>query len=155
MNRAIIVAGVILIVGCASRKAGTAQNSGWGDTRKREVQFLDDNTYLLADSTFDKSYGYEQSNPIKVGGTKDNIGPRNERRFMNALLGPHGEAIKYYRAGSCCAFKTPNGLIDNMGLLDRYRLTWTGSSDTLDIYINMYDKGDLMIPLGLTAKKKK
>jgi hypothetical protein len=154
MNKLIIIAGLTIIIGCASQKTGTTTDSGRGDTRTTEIQFLDDNTYLLTEMTVDKSYGYDKSNPIKVGGSKESIGPRNERRFLNALLGPNGEDVKYIRAGSCCAFKTPNGPIDNMGMLDRYRLTWAGSSDTLNIYINMYDKGDLMIPVGLTAKKK-
>jgi hypothetical protein len=39
-------------------------------------------------------------------------------------------------------------------MLDVYRIYWTGGKDTLDIYINMYDKGDLQIPVGLTAKGK-
>jgi hypothetical protein len=106
----------------------------------------------LTDATDDKTYGFEKSNPVKVGGSIES-GARNERRFLNALLGPNGEETTYFRAGSCCEFKTPNGLIGNMGLLDRYKLTWTGSSDTLNIYINMYDQGDLMISVGLTAKK--
>jgi hypothetical protein len=58
------------------------------------------------------------------------------------------------RAGSCCPFKTPNGAFGGSGMLDRYRVTWASSSDTLDLYINMYDKGDLKIPLGLTGRKK-
>jgi len=153
MNRPIIITGLTILIGCAAQKTGTTPNSGQGDTRSTEINFLDDNTYLLINTTTDKSYGYDKSNPIKVGGSKESSGPRNERRFLNALLGPNGEEIKYFRAGSCCPFKTPNGPIDNSGMLDRYRLTWIGSSDTLDIYLNMYDKGDLMIPVGLTAKK--
>jgi hypothetical protein len=90
---------------------------------------------------------------VKVG-SKDGTGPQNERRFLNALLGPNGEDIRYLRAGSCCPFKTPNGILDGAGLLDRYRIYWTGGKDTLDIYINMYDQGDLMIPTGLTAKQR-
>jgi hypothetical protein len=88
-----------------------------------------------------------------VGGSNESSGPRSERRFLNALLGPNGEEVKYFRAGSCCPFKTPNGILDT-GLLDRYRVSWTGSKDTLDIFINMYDKGDLQIPVGLTARTK-
>ncbi len=154
MNKLIIIAGLTILIGCATQKTGTISNSGRGDTRTTLIQFLDDNTYLLAETSVDKSYGYDKSNPIKVGGSKDSSGPRNERRFLNALLGPNGEDMKYFRTGSCCPFKTPNGLFDNTGMLDRYRLTWTGSSDTLNIYINMYDNGDLKIPVGLTAKKK-
>lgn len=92
---------------------------------------------------------------MKAGGIKENSGPRNERRYLNALLGPEGQEVKYARAGSCCPFKTPNGMLDNTGMLDRYRLTWAGSADTVDIYINMYDKGDLRIPVGLKAKTRR
>ena len=154
MNKLIIITVLTILIGCAAQKTGTTSNSGRGDTRTTEIKFLDDNTYLLTKTTADKSYGYDKSNPIKVGGSKESSGPRNERRFLNAMLGPNGEEVKYFRAGSCCAFKTPNALMDNTGMLDRYRLTWTGSSDTLSIYLNMYDKGDLMVPVGLTAKKE-
>ncbi len=114
------------------------------------MEFLNDNTYLLTEMSEDKTYAFDKSNPVKVGG----LSPSNERAFLNALLGPNGEEVKYFRAGSCCHFKTPNGLVGDGGLLDLYRVFWEGASDTLDIYINMYDKGDLKIPLGLKAKKK-
>jgi hypothetical protein len=151
MNKSAIIIALIIFTACASQKGGTAKVKS-GDSRTIAVEFLDDNTYRLTEATDDKSYGYSQSNPIKVGGTNEDSGPKNERRFLNALLGPHGEGIKYSRAGSCCPFKTPNGFINDTGMLDRYMVTWTGASDTLNIYINMYDKGDLKIPVGLTAR---
>jgi hypothetical protein len=80
--------------------------------------------------------------------------PGNEHRYLHALLGPSGESINYHREGSCCSFKTPNGLFGNAGLLDHYRVTWEGTRDTVDIFINMYDKGNLKIPVGFTAKKR-
>src|SRR5688572_20666644 len=131
MNKLIIIAGLTILIGCVTQKTGTTAMSGLGDIRTKEIKFLDDNTYLLTETTIDKSYGYEKSNPIKVGGSRESSGPRNERRFLNALLGPNGEEVKYFRAGSCCPFKTPNGLIDNSGMLDRYRIAWIGSKDTL------------------------
>lgn len=152
MNKILITIGLAILAGCAIQKTGTMTKVGRGDTRTKEVEFLADNTYLLTAITEDKSYGYDQSNPIKVGGGLSS-GASNERRFLNALLGPNGEEVHYSRVGSCCAFKTPNGLMNNTGLLDKYWLTWAGSSDTLNIYINMYDKGDLQIPVGLTARK--
>jgi hypothetical protein len=69
-------------------------------------------------------------------------------------LRPNGEKVTFYRAGSCCAFKTPNGVINGMGLLDRYKVLIEGRSDTLNMYINMYDEGDLKIPAGMSAKTK-
>ena len=153
MKKVYIILVLISIFGCASQKS-TNLNSTKGDTRTKEIEFLDDNTYFLTETSTDKTYGFDKSNPIQVGGSRESLGPKNERRFLNALLGPNGEKITYFRTGSCCSFKTPNGTIDNLGLLDRYKITWNGSSDTIDIYINMYDKGDLFIPVGLTAKKK-
>lgn len=81
-------------------------------------------------------------------------GPLNERRFLNALYGPNDKKMTYHRVGSCCPFKTPNGFINGGGMLDRYRIVEIGNKDTLDIYINMYDTGDLKIPFGLKAKEK-
>jgi hypothetical protein len=155
MNKLIKVFFILLIItSCTSQKKGLVTGAGAGDTRTSEIEFIDEDTYFLTVSTKDKTYGYDRSNPIKVGGSKESSGPKNERRFLNALLGPNGEEVQYYRAGICCAFKTPNGMINNTGMLDRYRIFWIGSSDTLDMFINMYDKGDLSVPVGLNAKKK-
>ncbi|HNJ95012.1 MAG TPA: hypothetical protein PLS65_09570, partial [Ferruginibacter sp.] len=146
--------GLLLMLSCSAPKSTVQSNRDKGDTRSIPVELLDDNTYLLTVASDDKTYGYDKLNAVKVGGAKGSSGPSNERRFLNALLGPNGETVKYFRAGSCCAFKTPNGMLDNTGLLDRYRVSWVGSTDTVDIYLNMYDKGDLLVPVGFTAKKK-
>lgn len=154
MKKPLLYLGLFFAVGCASSKSASTANTGKGDTRTKEVEFLDEYSYLLVEASEDLTYGYDKDNPVKVGGSKEQSGPLNERRFLNALLGPNGEEIQYYRVGSCCAFKTPNGLMNNSGLLDLYRVSWSGATDTLEIYINMYDKGDLKIPVGLSAKKK-
>ena len=144
----------MVLIGCASQKSTSTSKVGQGNTRTKPIELLDDNTYLLTEKADENNYGYGKSNPIKVGGVSENSGPKNERRFLNALLGPNGEEVQYYRAGSCCPFKTPHGFIDNSGMLDNYKVTWTGAKDTLDVFINMYDEGDLKIPAGLTAKKQ-
>ena len=154
MNKTFAALGLLVVAGCASHKRIKTANDGRGDTRTIPVEYIDDNTYFLQDISNDKTYGFEKSNPIKVGGINDGNGPRNQRRFLNALLGPNGEEIKYFRSGSCCPFKTPNGFINDTGMLDRYRVYWSGVKDTLNIYINIYDKGDLKVPSGLSAKKK-
>lgn len=148
------IVALVIVIGCSSQKSATISKGGQGDTRTEAVEMLNDNAYLLTETTEDKTYAYDQSNPVKVGGINDQAGPRNERLYLNGLTGPNGEEIMYARAGSCCHFKTPNGFIENTGMLDIYRITWTGSKDTLSIYLNMYDKGDLKIPVGLGARKK-
>jgi hypothetical protein len=154
MKNLIPLAVFLIFWQCATPSRATRGPAGKGDTRTVDVLFLDDNTYLLTDTTSDATYGYTKGNPVNVGGIHESMGPQNQRRFLNALLGPQGEPVSYYRAGSCCGFKTPNGLIGDMGLLDRYRVTWEGARDTVDIYLNLYDKGNLYIPVGFTAKKK-
>lgn len=151
MNKALAIIVIVVLAACASQKPSST--SAKGNTRTTKVQYLDENTYLLTEQSTEKSYGFYQSNPVKVGSSGGG-GPVNERRFLRALLGPNGEELRFARAGSCCPFKTPNGLIENMGMLDQYRVTWEGARDTLTIFINMYDEGDLKIPVGLTARKK-
>ena len=128
--------------------------SAQGHTRTKEVEFLDENSFKLVEVATDKTYGFTQTNPIKVGGASEKSGPLNERTFLNGLAGPNGETIQYYRKGSCCAFKTPNGF-DNIGMLDRYNVYWKGCKDTAVLYINMYDKGDLKVPVGFKSRSEK
>jgi hypothetical protein len=84
-----------------------------------------------------------------VGGGSD--GPKNERRFLNALCGPNGEKIEYYRIGSCCPFESENSAFG--GMLDKYNITYKGLKKDIIIYINMYDSDILKVPVGLELKK--
>ena len=100
----------------------------------------------------DKTYGLSEKNPVQVGGVDTKEGPVNERRFLNALAGPNGEKVSYYRAGSCCPIKSDKAMFGDKVMLDNYRVTWEGSTDTVSIYINMYDSGQLKAPVGFTIK---
>lgn len=119
-------------------------------TNGPKTKLKDDNTFLLKEISTDKSYGYTEENPIRVGGAL-NDGPLNERRFLNALAGPDGQNITYIRTGSCCPFKSPNG-IQGTGMLDRYEITLQGLSKKRILFINMYDRAILKVPVGFTVK---
>ena len=154
MKKLLLIA-LFISLSCSTKKTTISEDKGVGNTRTKEVELLDENTYFLTETSDDTTYGYDESNPIKVGGVQTKEGPINERRFLNALYGPNDKKMIYFRAGSCCSFKTPNGYLGNSGMLDRYRLSEIGSKDTVDIYINMYDTGDLKIPFGLKGQTKK
>lgn len=144
MKLNVLFAGIILMAAsCAS-----TQNLSDGV----KPQLADHNTFLITEKSTDPSYGFMKKNPVKVGGVKESEGPLNERRFLNALSGPNGEQISYYRAGSCCPFKTKNGF-NGGGMLDNYLVTWEGSKDTVSIYINMYDYGQLKAPVGFDINR--
>lgn len=133
------------------QKQGYIQKSGVGDTRTKEVSLVTNNMYRLLAVTSDSTYGYSPNNPIKVGGVPQNEGPLNERRFLNALVGNNKEELGYFRVGSCCSFKTPHAFIGEIGVLDCFKVYIKGSMDTVRLYLNIYDQGDLFIPVGFKS----
>ena len=140
MKQVLLIGILVTALSCSSSKQVSAP------------KLSNNQTFVLTEISKDKFYGLTYANPVKVGGIKTNEGPLNERRFLNALAGPNGEAVSYYRAGSCCPVKSKNGFMGK-ALLDNYRVTWEGTTDTVSIYINMYDIGELKAPVGFTIKK--
>ncbi|NHM02595.1 2-dehydro-3-deoxyphosphooctonate aldolase [Flavobacterium difficile] len=142
MNKYISLTSLVLMFSCATSNQIVNTN------------LKDNMTFELLEISNDPTYGYSEKNPIQVGGVDKQTGPLNERRFLNALAGPNGEEVVYYRSGSCCPIKSKN---DPFGLgqvmLDNYRVTWKGSKDTVSIYFNMYDYGSLKAPKGFTVNK--
>lgn len=99
----------------------------------------------------DATYGYSESNPIMVG--EKNGGPKDERRFLDALRGPGGQRVTYKRLGSCCLFKTPNALIGDAVLLDRFEVTYEGLATPVILYLDMYDYEQPKLPVGFAGEK--
>lgn len=116
------------------------------------TELLDHYTFYISEYSSDPEYGYSQEKPVMVGGVEKLEGPMNERRYLNALAGPYGEIISYTRLGSCCHFRSPRGFSGG-GLLDIYEITWEGQETPVRLYLNMYDYGDLKVPVGFTLKK--
>ena len=100
----------------------------------------------------DSTYGYSEDNPIRVGGANRNS-PENEYLFLRSLRGPAGEALQFSRQGSCCGFRTVNGLIDNQGLLDAFSVTYSGLAEPVTLYLNMYDYERPRVPIGFTQAR--
>lgn len=136
---------LIILASCGTKKEMASSSSN------KKTELLDNNTFKLEILSEDKTYGYTEKNPIKVGGVSNQEGPLNERRFLNALAGPNGENIKYTRLGSCCPFKTSRGF-DGKGLLDKYEITYDGLKEPIILYINMYDSDVLQVPVGFKIK---
>ncbi|MBF9220411.1 hypothetical protein [Hymenobacter ruricola] len=108
--------------------------------------------FLIQASSQDETYGFTANNPVRVGGGRE-AGARNQQRYLNALLGPNGQPLEYERQGSCCAFKTTSGGVDNEGQLDIYAVTWKGQKKPVTLYLNMYEEGPLAAPVGFRAVK--
>ncbi|WP_299985912.1 hypothetical protein [uncultured Pontibacter sp.] len=148
-----------LAISCSASKntgstSNTASAKGMVDygSPVHEQKLLNETTFVIAEVSEDKTYGYDSKNPIMVGGADKSEGPLNERRFLNALAGPDGEVISYHRLGSCCSFQSKNGMMGG-GLLDKYSITYEGLAEPIILYINMYDSAKLKVPVGFTLKK--
>jgi len=89
----------------------------------------------------DKTYGFTQANPIRVGGDWLK-GPARERAYLDNLKGPNGESIQYERLGSLEYSNT---------ILDEYQVTYGGK--TIVLYLDMYKFETLYAPNGLTCSK--
>ena len=151
---------IFLLQACSSSKKTTSSNSGTSTNQKdtypntfssSQAKMLDDQTFQLDSISIDETYGFSASNPIHVGGKFEN-GAVNQRRFLNALLGPDNELVRYHRRGSCCSFATKNGM-NGFGLLDMYEITYDGLAKPIVLYLNFYDYGTLRAPKGFTYKK--
>lgn len=109
-------------------------------------------TFLITEYSKDKKYGYNPDYPINIfyGNSKNDS--LNQQRFLNALAGPKGELINYTKLESCCPFPTKRSEM-GAGFLDVYELKWTGQQNPIKLYLNIYEKGVLLIPVGLSHKK--
>lgn len=87
----------------------------------------------------DSSYGYTQSNPIRVGGDVFG-GPARARAYLDNLRGPNGEIISYSRDGSVPTDTT---------ILDAYSIT--GLAQTVTLYVDQYSYETLLAPVGFTC----
>ena len=154
MKRLFYIIGItLLLVGCkTTAKVGgkTGKMMDYGSPRVKQ-ELVNDQMFLIKNYATDKTYGYSEKNPIIVG--KEGGGPKDERRFLNALAGPNSEEISYKRLGSCCEFSTKNGLFGDSGMLDMYEVTYEGLNKSIVLYFNMYDSDVLQVPVGFTLRK--
>ncbi len=143
------IALLILATSCVSTQS-TIKNV---DDNAPSPTLANNNTFIITEYSKDKKYGYDPDYPINIfySGTKNET--INQQRFLNALAGPNGEKITYTKLESCCPFPTKRSEM-GAGLLDVFQLRWEGQQNPVTLYLNIYEKGVLMVPVGLTLKKK-
>jgi hypothetical protein len=135
----------IAIASCGSIKS-TLKNV---DDSAPNLTLTKNNTFLITKFSTDKKYGYQKDYPINIFYRNTVDQKVNQERFLNALAGPKGEKITYTKLESCCPFPTKRSDM-GVGLLDVYELKWEGQNKPILLYLNIYEKGILMVPVGLT-----
>jgi hypothetical protein len=146
---ALLIALCISITACTSTKS-TLKNI---DNNAPNLQLTENNTFYIAEFSNDRKYGYDQDYPVNIFFESTRNETINQQRFLNALAGPKGEKITYTKLESCCPFPTKTSAM-GAGLLDVYELKWEGQKSPVILYLNIYEKGVLMVPFGLSLKKK-
>lgn len=139
---------LITATSCVSTKS-TLKNV---DDNAPNLTLSKHNTFIITEYSKDKKYGYDKDYPVNIfyRTSKDEV--INQQRFLNALAGPNGEKITYTKLESCCPFPSKRSDM-GAGFLDVYELKWEGQKKPINLYLNIYEKGVLMVPLGLTLKK--
>lgn len=113
---------------------------------------LNEKTFVITEYSKDKKYGYDPDYPVNVFFRDAKDENLNAQRFLNALAGPNGEKITYTKIESCCPFPTKRVEI-GAGFLDIYELTWENQKQPVRLYLNIYERGYLLVPIGLSIKK--
>jgi len=146
---ALVIASLFFLTSCISTKS-TLKNV---DDKAPYPKLTKENTFVITEYSKDKKYGYDKDYPINVFyGTTTNEAI-NPQRFLNALAGPNGEQITFTKLESCCPFPTKRSTM-GAGFLDVYEITWEGQKKPITLYFNIYERGLLLCPLGLSIKKK-
>lgn len=140
---------VLLATSCISTKS-TIKNID--DTAPIPELTKDNTAFVITKYSSDKKYGYDKDYPINVffkNTSDENI---NSQRFLNALAGPKGEKITFKKTETCCPFPTKKSEM-GAGFLNIYEVSWAGNKQPILLYLNIYEKGALMVPVGLSLKK--
>jgi hypothetical protein len=139
---------LITSVSCISTKS-TLQNV---DDNAPIPQISGNNTFLITEYSKNAKYGYNKDYPINIFFRNTTDESINQERFLNALAGPKGEEITFKKLESCCPFPTKRSEM-GAGFLDVYEVTWQGQKKPIILYINIYEKGLLKVPMGLSLKR--
>lgn len=142
------IALLFIATSCVSTKS-TLKNV---DDNAPTPRLVDNITFVITEYSKDKKYGYDKNYPINIFYRTTKNETINQQRFLNALAGPNGEKITYVKMESCCPFPTKRSEM-GAGFLDVYQLKWEGQRNPVTLYLNIYEKGVLMVPVGLTLKK--
>ena len=147
-KNAIAVLLLMLLTSCVSTKS-TIKNI---DDSAPIPTLTKDNTFLITKFSTDKRYGFDPDFPVNVYFRNTNNDSINQQRFIRALAGPKGEKLAFKKVETCCPFPSKKTVM-GAGYLDIYEVTWEGLAKPLRLYINMFEKGILMVPVGMGLAK--
>lgn len=148
MKKTVLFIALLLII----TSCGSIKSSIKNVDNNAPVPVVKNDAFVITAYSKDKKYGFDKDYPINIyyRGTKNDT--INQKYFINALAGPKGEKITYVKLENCCPFPTKNSDM-GAGFLNVYELSWEGLKKPIILYLNIYERGQLMVPVGLSLKK--
>ncbi len=146
INKVLLFLSFLSIIACKSNSASILNKND-----NAIMPAIENDVFVVTKIATDKQYGYSENYPVNLG-FSTSVPKKNASRYLDAIFGPSNQKISYEFIESCCPFTSKSGSMGT-GLLDKYKITWSGNKTPLYLYINLYEKGDVLIPYGLTAKK--
>ena len=150
MKKTILFIALIITMASCSSTQSTLKNT---DDNAPDLMLSQDNVFVITVYSKDKKYGYDKDYPVNIFFNNTANETINQQRFFNALAGPNGEKITYTKLENCCPFPTKRSEL-GAGFLDVYEVKWKGQKKPIQLYVNIYEKGMLMVPVGLSLKKQ-
>jgi hypothetical protein len=118
------------------------------------------NDFSKLTNSVDSSYGYTAQNPVKLKKGDQVKSIKNSYHYLSGLKTQDSQSLNLLYRSSLQNpnFKEPairltyrySGMpVGNLGILDRYVFLTSNTKDTIVIYIDIYGKGELKLPVGL------
>ena len=138
---------LLILISCISTKS-TLMNV---DNKAPIPKLTKQNTFVLTEISTNSKYGFDKNYPINVFYKNSNDEEVNCNRFLNSISGPNGEIISFKKTGICCPFPSKN-INTGGGFLATYEITYEGLKNPKILYLNIYEKGLLLAPIGFNIK---
>ncbi|MEO7766582.1 MAG: hypothetical protein ABIS01_04115 [Ferruginibacter sp.] len=117
-------------------------------------------------SSTDSTFGYSNLNPLKLKKGNQGKSIDNTYKFLSGLKTLDNQTLTLlFRATTDNpAYKEPSIKINNrftgmpisgkLGFLDKYVFLTSSTKDTVTLFVDIYNKGDLFLPVGLKYEQK-
>lgn len=110
----------------------------------------EDRTIRLEGQAPDAAYGYDQKNPILLGGMAERDFDKRVETYFSLLFSADGQPLKVFLNETCCQFRAP-GVADRLSL----QMIEAGQDGKRPyrFYVNGFQGGPLHAPRGLLATR--
>lgn len=111
--------------------------------------------FLKLSAATDSTYGYASTNPIKLKNGNVERSILEEMNYLSGLTTAGKEHLMLVKRSTVLSpgYEPPllkDHFSTRSGLLDKYVFLTANTNDTITLFIDIHNRGDVMLPVGLT-----